>query len=120
MLKFSLKRKNISSKDTKVDFMMTIFSSIARRKLETSAKMLNGVLENRYKDGNIRINTSRFLGYDKDANGKIVINHVEAKTVKMIFNLYLWDVLPRNFNALGRKTILRTDVTRLFGIQQTS
>lgn len=82
-------KENISSKDTKVDFMMTIFSSIAQEEARNISENVKWGIRKRYKDGNIRINTSRFLGYDKDTHGKIVVNHDEAKTVKMIFNLYL-------------------------------
>ena len=82
-------KENISSSDSKVDFMMTIFSSIAQEEARNISENVKWGIRKRYKDGNIRINTSRFLGYDKDEKGKIVINSDEAKIVKMIFNLYL-------------------------------
>ena len=82
-------KENISSSDSKVDFMMTIFSSIAQEEARNISENVKWGIRKRYKDGNIRINTSRFLGYDKDEKGKIVINSEEAKIVKMIFNLYL-------------------------------
>jgi DNA invertase Pin-like site-specific DNA recombinase len=92
-------KENISSKDSKVDFMMTIFSSIAQEEARNISENVKWGIRKRYKDGNIRINTSRFLGYDKDENGKIVINSDEAKTVKMIFNLYLSGMSYREISA---------------------
>lgn len=34
-------------------------------------------------------NTTRFLGYDKDENGELIINEKESEIVKRIFNEYL-------------------------------
>lgn len=31
------------------------------------------------------VNTNRFMGYDKDAEGNLIINEDEAKVVRMIF-----------------------------------
>ena len=33
--------------------------------------------------------TSRFLGYDRDENGELIINEAEARIVRRIFNLFL-------------------------------
>ena len=35
------------------------------------------------------INTTRFMGYDKDETGDLVINKKEAKIVRRIFEMYL-------------------------------
>ena len=93
-------KENISSSDSKVDFMMTIFSSIAQEEARNISENVKWGIRKRYKDGNIRINTSRFLGYDKDEKGKIVINSDEAKIVKMIFNLYLSGMSYREISTL--------------------
>ena len=82
-------KENLSSKDSKVDLMLTIFSSIAQEESRNISENVKWGIRKRYKDGNIRINTSRFLGYDKDEDKNIIINHEQAKTVKIIFNLYL-------------------------------
>jgi len=82
-------KENLSSMDSKVDFMLTIFSSIAQEEARNISENVKWGIRKRYKEGTIRINTSRFLGYDKDNNGKIIINEAEAKIVKMIFNLYI-------------------------------
>ena len=82
-------KENLSSKDSKVDLMLTIFSSIAQEESRNISENVKWGIRKRYQEGNIRINTSRFLGYDKDDDKNIIINHEQAKTVKIIFNLYL-------------------------------
>jgi len=82
-------KENLSSTDSKVDLMLTIFSSIAQEEARNISENVKWGIRKRYKEGTIRINTSRFLGYDKDEHGKIIINESEAKVVRMIFNLYI-------------------------------
>ena len=40
-------------------------------------------------EGKVCINCIRFLGYDKDENGRLVIVESEAIVVRKIFDLYL-------------------------------
>ncbi len=82
-------KENLYSSDPKVDFMLTIFSSMAQEEARNISDNVKWGIRKRFKDGNVKINTSRFLGYDKDENGQIIINESEAKTVKMIFNLFI-------------------------------
>jgi site-specific DNA recombinase len=82
-------KENLRSTDSKVDLMLTIFSSIAQEEARNISENVKWGIRKRYKEGTIRINTSRFLGYDKDEHGKIIINESEAKVVRMIYNLYI-------------------------------
>lgn len=45
----------------------------------------------KFERGELVINTRRFLGYDKDANGNLIINHTEAEILKRIYTEYLAD-----------------------------
>lgn len=82
-------KENIYSSDTKVDFMLTIFSSIAQEEARNISENIKWGFRKRYKEGKVHINTKRFLGYDKDDEGKIVINEKQAKTVQLIFDMYI-------------------------------
>ncbi len=82
-------KENIYSSDSKVDFMLTIFSSIAQEESRNISENIKWGFRKRFKEGIVHINTSRFLGYDKDEFGKIVINPKQAKIVTMIFNMYI-------------------------------
>ena len=82
-------KENIYSSDTKVDFMLTIFSSIAQEEARNISENVKWGFRKRFKEGKVHINTKRFLGYDKDDDGNIIINQEQAKTVRIIFNMYI-------------------------------
>lgn len=82
-------KENISSADTKIDFTLTIFSSIAQEESRNISENVKWGIRKRFKEGNVKINTTRFLGYDKDKNKNLIIDPEQAKTVKIIFNLYI-------------------------------
>lgn len=46
------------------------------------------------KNGEMHLNTFKFLGYDKDENGKLIINREQAKTVRRIYRDFLWGLNP--------------------------
>ena len=46
-------------------------------------------LQYRYQQGKVQVCTNRFLGYDKDEDGNLVINPKEAEVVKRIYREYL-------------------------------
>jgi site-specific DNA recombinase len=41
-----------------------------------------------FKEGKVLCNTTRFLGYDKDENGELIINEKEAELERRIYNEY--------------------------------
>ena len=45
--------------------------------------------EKKFMQGELIINTNRFLGYDKNEFGELVINREEAEIVTRIFNEYI-------------------------------
>lgn len=47
-------------------------------------------IRKRFEIGQHKMNTKRFLGYDVDENGKMVVNKPQAKIVKQIFMEFLW------------------------------
>lgn len=53
----------------------------------------------KFKRGEMILTTERFLGYDKNEFGKLVINKEEAKIIKRIYNDYL--------NGKGANRIVR-------------
>lgn len=48
----------------------------------------------KFKNGEMHLNTFKFLGYDKDENGKLIINREQAKTVRRIYRDFLWGLNP--------------------------
>ena len=46
-------------------------------------------IRRRFEQGRLFINTTKFLGYDKDKNGNLVINEKQAKIVRRIYKEFL-------------------------------
>lgn len=42
----------------------------------------------KFENGGYMLVTSKFLGYDRDENGELVINEPEAEIVRKIFDLF--------------------------------
>ena len=82
----------------KIDLVIT--KSISRFARNTqdclmySRKLKNLGIRTKFKNGEMHLNTFKFLGYDKDENGKLIINREQAKTVRRIYRDFLWGLNP--------------------------
>ena len=77
--------ENINTLDTTGEVLLTILSSLAQddsRKLSENTKW--GILR-QFESGRVLVNTTRFLGYDKNDNGELVINEEQAELVRRVF-----------------------------------
>lgn len=82
-------KENISSADPKIDFILTIMSSIAQEESRNISENTKWGFRKRFAQGQLMMTTTHFLGYDKDDEGQLIINSEQAITVKYIFNQYL-------------------------------
>jgi site-specific DNA recombinase len=82
-------RENINTKGVDSELILSILSSIAQDESRNISENVKWGFQKRFKDGKIQINTKRFLGYDLNDKGELVINKKEAKIVKRIFDEYL-------------------------------
>ena len=82
-------KENISSADPKIDFILTIMSSIAQEESRNISENTKWGFQKRFAQGQLMMTTTHFLGYDKDDEGQLIINQEQAITVKYIFNQYL-------------------------------
>ena len=64
-------------------------ASLAQQESESLSQNVKLGLQYGFQQGKVMVNTSCFLGYDKDENGNLVINPAEAEIVKRIFREYL-------------------------------
>lgn len=81
--------ENINTLDTTGEVLLTILSSLAQddsRKLSENTKW--GIAR-RFESGRVLVNTTRFLGYDKNDDGELIINEQQANLVRRVFNDYL-------------------------------
>ncbi|MBG0763099.1 recombinase family protein [Acholeplasma laidlawii] len=82
-------KENLNSSDTKLDFVLTIMSSVAQEESRSISENIRWSVTKRFKEGKIILNTKNFLGYTKDEKGNLVIIPEEAKIIETIFDLYL-------------------------------
>lgn len=79
-------KENISSLDPKIDFMLTILSSIAQEESRAISTNVKWSYDKKFKNG--VVDPRRIFGYEIDA-GKQVIKEDEAEVVRQIFTLAL-------------------------------
>ena len=88
--------------------MLTIMASMAQQESQSLSQNVRLGLQYRYQQGKVQVCTNRFLGYDKDEEGNLVINPEEAEVVKRIYREYLegksYYEIGRGLTADGIKT----------------
>jgi site-specific DNA recombinase len=82
-------KENINTMEASGELMMTIFSSLAQEESRSISENSKWGIVKGFKDGKVFCNTTRFLGYDKDENGNLIINEEEAEIIKRIYKEYL-------------------------------
>ena len=89
--------------------MLTVLSSFAQEESKNVSDNLKWRVRKKFEKGEFIINTARFLGYDKEEYGELIINEDEAKIVRRIFKEYLSGkgsfTIAKELNAEGIPTI---------------
>lgn len=88
-------KENINTKDSSGELLFTILSSLAQDESRNISENCKWGIRTKFKNGEMHLNTSKFLGYDKDEEGKLVINPEQAKTVERIFEEFIWGRNPQ-------------------------
>jgi len=106
-------KEAINTLDSKGEVLLTIMASLAQQESQSLSQNVRLGLQYRYQQGRVQVNHTRFLGYDKDANGNLVINPKEAEVVKRIYREYLegksyYDI-GKGLSADGIKTAAGSD-----------
>ncbi|MBU1093567.1 MAG: recombinase family protein [Bacillota bacterium] len=102
-------KENIYSSDPKVDFTLTIMSSIAQEEARNVSENVKWNVQKRFNNGIPIVNHSRFLGYTKEKKGgNLVVEPNEADSVRIVFQMYINGVGPANIakhmESIGAKT----------------
>lgn len=82
-------KENINTLDAKGEIMLTIMASLAQQESQSLSQNVKLGYQYRYQQGEVMVNCSRFLGYTKDENKRLVIVSEEAEIVKRIYREYL-------------------------------
>ncbi len=94
--------------------MMEIYVGFAQEESKSMSDNIKWGIRERMREGKVFINCTRFLGYTKDKNDKLVVVESEAVIVRKIFELYLNGFGVRKIKKYleenGIKTVTGKDV----------
>ncbi len=76
------------------EILLTILSSLSQEEARSISENVTWGLRKKFADGKFSVGYSRFLGYDKGEDGNLVINEEQAKTVRLIFGLFIEGLTP--------------------------
>ena len=82
-------KENINTLDSKGEVLLTILSSLAQDESRSISENSTWGIRRRFEQGKLFINQTKFLGYDKDEEGNLIINEKQAKIVRRIYTDYL-------------------------------
>ena len=106
-------KENIWTFDGKGELLLTIMSSISQEESRSISENVTWGKRKSMSDGKVSIAYTRFLGYDMDQNGKLVINHEQAKIVRLIFAEFLkgksFYSIAKELTDKGIKTVTGKD-----------
>jgi site-specific DNA recombinase len=101
-------KENIDTLDSKSELLLTILSSLAQDESRNISENVRWANQKRFQQGKFHIATRYFIGYDTGANGNLVINEEQAKTVRRIYREYLegygTGAIAKRLTAEGIKT----------------
>lgn len=80
--------EHIYTLDDNSEMSLSFLATLAQEESHTKSRSMNTSIEMRFKRGIFL--TPPLLGYDKDENGKLVINEHESHIVQLIYFLYLF------------------------------
>jgi DNA invertase Pin-like site-specific DNA recombinase len=92
----TFEKENIDTLDAKGEVLLTILSSLAQDESRSISENCSWGIRRRFENGQFKMATKRFLGYDNDENGKLVINPEQAKIVVKIYDEYLEGKTPNH------------------------
>ncbi|KJD42333.1 recombinase family protein [Paenibacillus terrae] len=104
-------RENINTLDTTGEVLLTILSSLAQDESRNISENSRWGILRGFQNGKVFCNTNRFLGYDKDEHGELVINEPEAEIVRRIYEEYLDG---KSYQAIARG-LMRDDIKTVTG-----
>ena len=78
------------------ELLITIMSSLSQEESRSISENVTWGHRKRMADGKVSVAYSRFLGYDRGADGKMVINPEQAETVRLIYRLFLEGMTPHS------------------------
>ena len=82
-------KENIWTFDAKGELLITIISSLAQEESRSISENTRWGMRKAFQDGKVFVPYRHFLGYDRGENGELKVNPEQAKTVRMIYKMFL-------------------------------
>jgi site-specific DNA recombinase len=102
-------KENINTLESSGEVFLTIFSSIAQDESRNISENSKWGIQKGFENGRVHCNTTRFLGYDKDEEGELIINEKQAELVRRIYQEYIegksYQAIAKGLMRDGIKTI---------------
>ena len=82
-------KEGINTMDGSGELLFTILSSLAQEESRSISENTTWGIRYLFTQGVLHLNTNRFLGYDKDKDGNLIINQEQAEIVRYIYTSFL-------------------------------
>lgn len=87
-------KENIWTFDGKGELLITIMSSLAQEESRSISENCTWGQRKRFADGKVTVPFKSFLGYDRGANGELIVNEEQAELVKRIYRMFMEGMTP--------------------------
>ncbi|NLO40915.1 MAG: recombinase family protein [Ruminiclostridium sp.] len=98
--------ENIYTLNSNSEMLLSFMATMAQEESHNKSEIMNSSIEMRFRRGIFL--TPPLLGYDQDEDGSLIINEEEAKTVRLVFFMYLYGYtcaqIAETLSKLGRRT----------------
>jgi len=87
-------KEGINTLEGSGELLFTILSSLAQDESRSISENCTWGIRSLFRQGKLHLNTNRFLGYDKDGKGQLIVNAEQASIVRRIYEEYMNGVNP--------------------------
>lgn len=102
-------KENIDTLDATGELILTILSALAQDESRSISDNIRWAIQRKFQNGEAMVDLKRMLGYDKDIDGKWLINQEQAEIVKYIYDRFVCGIsansIARELNKMGKKTV---------------
>ena len=113
-VKVEIEKENLTNYNKEMRTIMGIYAAFSQEESKNMSDNIKWGIRAKMRSGGVCLNCTRFLGYDKDENGRLIVVESEAVVVRKIFELYLQGFGVRKIKKYleenGIKTVTGKDV----------
>ena len=113
-VKVEIEKENFNNYNKEMRTIMGIYAAFSQEESKNMSDNIKWGIRAKMRSGGVCLNCTRFLGYNKDENGRLIVVDSEAVVVRKIFELYLQGFGVRKIKKYleenGIKTVTGKDV----------